>query len=98
MARSGMKHISLHGLVGGGGEGVLMVARTTLELVESLFAQRRVTLHEKGAERALAERSLASGLVNEHAEFHVYIGELRKCVVVAAQRDMTQRQETFFRH
>ena len=39
-----------------------------------------------------------SGLVDQHAELHVYIGELGKCVVVAAQRDIAQREQTFLGH
>src|SRR5205814_3732709 len=63
MPCSGMKHIRLHRVAKGGGERVLMVAKLSVELLESAFAQFRVALHQKRAERALAQRPLASGLV-----------------------------------
>src|SRR5205814_7911671 len=77
MPCSGVKHIRLNRIGQRRGERVLMVKKFCVELMESAFAQFRVALHLKRAERALAERALASSLVDEHAELHVHIGELR---------------------
>src|SRR6516225_10121536 len=76
MPCSCMKRIGLNRIGQRRGERVLMVAEFCVELMESAFAQFRITLHQKRTERALAKRSLASGLVDEHAELHVHIGEL----------------------
>src|SRR5262245_40152690 len=98
MPCSAVKHVRLHRIAERRGERVLMVAKLGIELMECAFAQLRIPLHQKRAERTLAERSLAPGRVDEHAELHVYISELGKCVVVAAQRDIAEREETFLGH
>ena len=40
-----------------------MVAKLSIELMESAFAQFRIALHQERAKRALAQRSLAPGLI-----------------------------------
>src|SRR4029077_3260882 len=75
-----------------------MIAKFCIELMESVFAQLMIALHQKRAERALGKRSFTPFLIDQYAELHVYVGQLRKRVVITAQRDTTQRQKTFLGH
>ena len=45
----------------------------------------------------MRERFFAAGLVGQHAELHVDVGQLRKRVVVAAERDAAERENPFLR-
>ena len=75
-----------------------MVAKFCIELMESAFAQLVIALHQKRTERALGKRSFTSFLIDQYAELHVHVGQLRKGVVIAAQRDTTQCEKTFLGH
>ena len=76
---------------------VLVILKLRIKLMKCAFPQFRIALHQKRAERTLGKRFLPPRLISEHTELHVHIGELRKCVVVTAQRDAAQRQNSFFR-
>src|SRR6266702_2460212 len=72
-----------------------MVLKFRVELMEGALAQFVIALNQKRTERTLRKRCRATGLVGQDAEFHVHIGKLRKCVVVTAERDTTQREKAF---
>src|SRR6266567_6048941 len=72
-----------------------MVLKFRVELMEGALAQFVIALNQKRTERTLRKRCLATGLVGQDPELHVHIGKLRKCVVVTAERDTTQREKAF---
>ena len=69
-----------------------MILKFLVELMKRAFAQLVIAFHQKRAERTLRERFLATGLVGQNTELHVHVGQLRKRVVVAAERDAAERK------
>src|SRR4029453_14904973 len=98
MSRRRMKHICLDRIRQGGGQRVLMIAELAVKLMESALAQFGIALDQKRAEGALREWPFTPGPIDQHTKFHVDIGELRKRVVVTAERDIAQRKKTLLRH
>ena len=72
-----------------------MVLKFLVELVERAFAQVVIAFHEKRAERTLGERFFFAFLVEEDAEFHVDVGQLRKRFVVAIERRASEGEQSF---
>lgn len=62
-----------------------------------LFAQLGIALDQERAECALRKRLLASFRINQDAEFHVHVRQLRKRVVVTVERGTAEREQAFFR-
>src|SRR5438105_13252611 len=69
-----------------------MILKFLVELMKRAFAQLVIAFHQKRAERTLRERFLATGLAGQNTELHVHVGQLRKRVVVAAERDAAERK------
>ena len=90
-----MKHIRLDGVGKRRCKRVLVVVKFCIKLMEGALAQHRITLHQKRAERTLGQRFFTPLLVDQGAELHVHVGQLRKRVVVTAERDVAQRQDAF---
>ena len=63
-----------------------MILKFLVELMESALSQAVIAFHQERAVGALGERFLPAFVVNEHAEFHVDVGQLRKRVVVTIER------------
>src|ERR1700730_6037515 len=97
MTRTGAKDVGFHRVGQRRGEGVLMILKFGVKLMKRAFAQFMVAFHQKRAEGTLSKRFLAPGLVGQDTELHVHIGQLRKSVVVAAERDAAKRKQTFLR-
>ena len=78
------------------GEGVLVVFELFVELVEGALTQCVIALNKKRTERALCERMFAALLVEQSAEFHIDVGQLRERVVVAIECDVAESEQPFF--
>src|SRR4029078_9697365 len=98
MSCSRVEDICLDGVSKGRGKCVLMILKFCIELVESALAQLMISLHQKRTERALGKGSFPPLLIDQNAELHVHVGQLRKGVVVTAQRDTTQSEKAFLRN
>src|ERR1700724_79074 len=95
MTRTGAKDVGFHRVGQRRGERVLMILKFDVEMIKSACAQFMVAFHQKGGEGTLSKRFLATRLVGQDTELHVHIGQLRKSVVVAAERDAAKRKQTF---
>ena len=73
-----------------------MILEFVVELLKARFAQTGSRLTQERTERALRERMLRGLLVEQRAEFHVDIGQLRESVVIAIERGSAEREEAFF--
>src|SRR6266851_7764238 len=98
MSCSCVKDIRLDRISKRRGQRVLMVLKFCVELMEGAFAQFMVALYEKRAQGTLGQRFLTPSLIDQHAELHVHICQLRKGVVVTAKRDAAQREKAFLGH
>src|SRR5205823_12702258 len=95
VSRSRAKHVRLHRIHERGCESELMILKFIIELFESALSQVAVAFQEKRTVSALGERSLASIGVDKDAEFHVHIGQLRKCIVITIEGGGAQGEQTF---
>ncbi len=73
-----------------------MILELGVELVKGAFPQRVIALHKEAAVGALRERPLLAFLVDQDAELHVDIGQLRKGVVVAIECRAPEGEKTLF--
>src|ERR1700681_2684301 len=74
-----------------------MILKFLVELMKRTFAQLVIAFHQKRAERTLRERLLATGLVGQNTKLHVHVGQLRKSILVAAERDAAERKNPLLR-
>ena len=97
MAGARGEDIAANGVGEGGGEGVGVVAKLGVELVEGGLAQGGVALDHEGAEGALGEGALDAFLIGDEAELHVHVGQLGEGLVVPADGAGAQGKDTLLR-
>src|SRR5207244_11747098 len=90
------KHVRLHRIAERSCDSELMILKFIIELFESALSQIAVAFQQERAVGALGEGFLAAIGVNENAEFHVHIGQMRKGVVLAIEGGGAEREQTFF--
>src|SRR5450432_4724616 len=97
MARPCTENIGFHRIGERRCQRELVILKFAIKLMERAFAYFMIALHQKRAERTLTERAFLALLVEQRAEFHVDVGELRKGVVVAIKRGAAEREQALLR-
>ena len=72
-----------------------MILEFVVELVESALPQAAIAFQQERTVGALGKWFFPAIDVDQHAKFHVHIGQLRERVVVAIERDCPEREQAF---
>src|SRR4051794_10111757 len=97
MTCSGFENVALNRVCQRRSQSVLVILELGVKLMKRALPQLRFRFYQERAERTLSERPFPTTFIDQDAEFHVHIGQLRKRVVVSGQSDAAEGEQSLFR-